>query len=96
MMQMIRSNIPLLDIKMPKMDSLAVIKHISEDGELRCLPVVMRSVSRAEEDRLSGYDLGANAYIVKPVGFQKFPETARTINLFWQLVGLPGGDDGPN
>jgi chemotaxis family two-component system response regulator Rcp1 len=54
-MQMIRPNIPLLDIKMPKMDSLAVLKDMSEDGELRCLPVVMLSVSRAEENRLSSY-----------------------------------------
>jgi chemotaxis family two-component system response regulator Rcp1 len=54
-MQMTRPNIPLLDINMPKMDSLAVPKNIGEDGELRCLPVVIFSVSRAEENRLSSY-----------------------------------------
>ena len=81
----------LLDINMPKMDGLAVLKCIRNDGHLRHLPVIILTTSRAEEDRLKSYDLGANAYIVKPVGFENFSEAVRTISLFWQLVELPGG-----
>jgi CheY-like chemotaxis protein len=84
-----RPGILLLDIKMPKMDGLTVLKHIREDEELRRLPVIILTVSKAEEDRLNSYDLGANAYIVKPVGFENFSEAVRTIKLFWQLVELP-------
>jgi CheY-like chemotaxis protein len=84
-----RPGILLLDIKMPKMDGLAVLKHIREDEELRRLPVIILTVSKAEEDRLSSYDLGANAYIMKPVGFENFSEAVRTISLFWELVELP-------
>ncbi len=84
-----RPGILLLDIKMPKMDGLAVLKHIREDEELHRLPVIILTTSKAEEDRLNSYDLGANAYIVKPVGFENFSEAVGTINLFWQLVELP-------
>jgi CheY-like chemotaxis protein len=88
-----RPGILLLDIRMPKMDGLAVLKHIRQDGQLRRLPVVILTTSRAEEDRLRSYDLGANAYIVKPVGFNNFSDAVRTINLFWQLVDLPERGD---
>ena len=88
-----RPGILLLDIRMPKMDGLAVLKHIRQDRHLRRLPVVILTTSRAEEDRLRSYDLGANAYIVKPVGFNNFSDAVRTINLFWQLVDLPERGD---
>jgi CheY-like chemotaxis protein len=84
-----RPGILLLDIKMLKMDGLAVLKHIREDAGLRRLPVVILTTSKAEEDRIKSYDLGANAYITKPIGFQNFAEAVRTINLFWALVELP-------
>jgi CheY-like chemotaxis protein len=87
-----RPGILLLDIKMPKMDGLTVLKEIREDKESRLLPVVVLTTSKAEEDRLRSYDLGANAYIVKPVGFDNFSGAVRTISLFWQLVELPGED----
>jgi DNA-binding response OmpR family regulator len=87
-----RPGILLLDIKMPKMDGLTVLKQIREDEELQHLPVIILTTSKAEEDRLKGYNLGVNAYIVKPVGFENFSEAVRTINLFWQLVELPGGE----
>jgi CheY-like chemotaxis protein len=86
-----RPAILLLDIKMPKMDGLTVLKHIREDDELHRLPVIMLTSSKAEEDRLKSYDLGVNAYIVKPVGFENLSAAVRTINLFWELVELPGG-----
>ena len=85
-----RPGILLLDIKMPKMDGLSVLKHIREDDELHRLPVIMLTSSKAEEDRLKSYDLGVNAYIVKPVGFANLSEAVKTINLFWELVELPG------
>ncbi len=84
-----RPGIVMLDIKMPKMDGLAVLKQIREDDELRHLPVIILTTSKAEEDRIRGYDLGVNAYIVKPVGFDSFSEAVKTISLFWQLVELP-------
>jgi CheY-like chemotaxis protein len=90
-----RPGIVLLDIKMPKMDGLAVLKHIREEDELHRLPVIILTTSKAEEDRLKSYDLGANAFIVKPVGFENFCEAVKTINLFWELVELPGGTREP-
>ena len=84
-----RPGIVMLDIKMPKMDGLNVLKHIREDNGLRHLPVIILTTSKAEEDRFRGYDLGVNAYIVKPVGFDSFSEAVKTISLFWQLVELP-------
>jgi CheY-like chemotaxis protein len=91
-----RPGILLLDIKMPKMDGLAVLEHIRKDEKLRHLPVIILTTSKAEEDRLRGYNLGVNAYIVKPVGFENFSDAVRAINIFWQLVELPGGDHEPN
>lgn len=84
-----RPGILLLDIKMPKMDGLAVLKHIREDEELCRLPVIVLTTSREEEDRIKSYDLGANAYMTKPVGFQNFYEAIKAIHLFWALVELP-------
>ena len=84
-----RPGILLLDIRMPRMDGLAVLKHIREDEKLRRLPVVILTTSQEEEDRLKSYDLGANAYVTKPVGFRNFADAVRTINLFWELVELP-------
>ena len=87
-----RPGILLLDINMPKMNGLAVLKEIRKDDDLRRLPVIILTTSKAEEDRIKGYDLGVNAYVVKPVGFENFSEAVRTISLFWQLVELPGGE----
>jgi two-component system response regulator len=84
-----RPGILLLDLKMPKMDGLTVLKHIREDEDLCRLPVVVLTTSQEEEDRFRSYNLGANAYVVKPVGFQNFSEAVQTINLFWELVDLP-------
>lgn len=87
-----RPGILLLDINMPKMNGLAVLERIRKDGKLRRLPVIILSGSKAEDDLLRSYDLGVNAYIVKPVGFENFSEVVRNINVFWQLVELPSRD----
>jgi len=84
-----RPGILLLDIKMPKIDGLTVLKRIRADEKLRRLPVIILTTSREEEDRLKSYDLGVNAYVAKPLGFQDFSEAVKTINLFWELVELP-------
>ena len=89
-----RPGILLLDIKMPKMDGLAVLKHIREDQALCRLPVVMLTTSKMEQDRIKSYELGANAYVMKPVGFQNFAEAVQTINMFWKLVELPEWGNG--
>ena len=87
-----KPSILLLDIKMPKMDGLAVLKQIREDDKLRLLPVIILTTSKDEEDRIRSYDLGVNAYIQKPVGFQSFSDAVKRINLFWELVEFPEGD----
>ena len=84
-----RPGILLLDLKMPRMDGLEVIKQIRADEKLRRLPIVILTSSKMEEDRLRGYDLGANAYITKPVGFENFCESVKAIHMFWAIVELP-------
>ncbi|MDX1522876.1 MAG: response regulator [Anaerolineae bacterium] len=84
-----RPGIMLLDLKMPKVDGLTVLQHIREDPKLRHLPVIILTTSKLEEDRVRSYDLGVNAYIKKPVGFDNFSKAVKAINLFWQLVELP-------
>ena len=76
----------LLDISMPKLDGMAVLKHIRESKEFSRLPVIVLTSSKDEEDRLKSYDLGANAYIVKPIGFDNFSRAVNAINIFWELV----------
>jgi CheY-like chemotaxis protein len=85
----LRPGILLLDINMPRMDGLTVLKHIRDDPELHHLPVVILTTSKTEEDRIKSYDLCVNAYIIKPIGFKNFSEAIKTINLFWELVELP-------
>jgi CheY-like chemotaxis protein len=83
-----RPGILLLDINMPRMDGLTVLKHIRQDPELPHMFVVILTTSKREEDRMRSYGLGANAYIVKPVGLENFSEAVRTLSLFWELIEL--------
>ncbi len=84
-----RAGILLLDVNMPKMDGLTVLKHIRADKNLRRLPVVILTTSDLEEDRVKSYELGANAFIRKPVGFDNFSNALKTTNIFWELTELP-------
>jgi len=79
----------LLDLNMPRLDGLGALRAIRAEPATARLPVVILTTSKAEEDRLRSYDLGANAYIVKPVGFDNFTAALRTIREFWNLVERP-------
>ena len=76
----------LLDLKMPRMDGLEVLKRVKCDPALKAIPVVVLTSSHQERDILESYDLGANAYVVKPVDFQQFQEVVSQLSLFWVLT----------
>lgn len=79
----------LLDINMPKMNGIEVLRHLKGDSEKKLIPVVMLTTSRRDQDMIESYNLGVNSYIVKPVDFSKFLEAISTINLYWSLNQLP-------
>ena len=79
----------LLDIKMPKVDGLEVLRQIRSDPNLAFLPVVMLTSSREERDIVESYRLGVNAYVVKPVDFPSFMEAIKHLGLFWAVVNEP-------
>lgn len=76
----------LLDLKLPRIDGLEVLRRVRADERTRMLPVVILTASRQDEDVLQGYSLGANAYVRKPVDFTRFAEAAQTLGLFWLLL----------
>lgn len=79
----------LLDLKMPKVDGLEVLRQMRNDPEIRHVPVVMVTSSREEQDLVHSYELGVNAYVVKPVDFQKFVESVKQIGMFWAIINEP-------
>jgi CheY-like chemotaxis protein len=79
----------MLDLKMPRVDGLEVLQKIKSDPQLRHIPVVMLTSSREEKDLVSSYDLGVNAFVVKPVDFDKFLEAIRALGMFWAIVNEP-------
>ena len=79
----------LLDLKMPKVNGLDVLREIKADPNLRSIPVVVMTSSREEQDMVRSYDLGSNAYVVKPVKFHEFVEAVRQIGAFWGLINDP-------
>ena len=81
-----------LDIKMPRKDGLEVLREIRSDPGLRRTPVVILTSSREEQDILRSYDLGVNAYVVKPVGFHEFTEAVRNLGVFWALINERPGE----
>jgi CheY-like chemotaxis protein len=76
----------LLDLKMPKINGLEVLRAIKNDPALRAIPVVMLTSSRQERDVAESYQLGANAYVVKPVSFQEFREALKQVGSFWAVI----------
>jgi len=78
-----------LDLKMPKVDGLEVLRTMKGDEALRVIPVVMLTSSREEADLVRSYQLGVNAYVVKPVGFQQFVDVIKQLGMFWALLNEP-------
>ena len=79
----------LLDIKMPRMDGLEVLRQLREDPRFKALPIVILSSSREESDLARSWDLGSNAYVVKPVDADQFFEAVRTLGRFWAVINEP-------
>ena len=79
----------LLDLKMPRVDGLEVLRQIKSDPALRHIPVVMLTSSREEKDLVHSYDLGVNAFVVKPVDFDQFLQAIRALGMFWAIVNEP-------
>ena len=79
----------LLDLKMPRVDGLEVLSQMKSDPSLKHIPVVMLTSSREERDLIRSYQLGVNAYVVKPVDFQQFIESVKQLGCFWAIVNEP-------
>ena len=79
----------LLDLKMPRVDGLQVLREVKNDPGLRTIPVVVLTSSREEQDLVRTYDLGVNAYVVKPVEFREFMEAVKAVGQFWAVVNEP-------
>jgi CheY-like chemotaxis protein len=79
----------LLDIKLPKVDGLEVLQHMRNDPTLKTIPVVMLTSSREEPDLLRAYQVGVNAYVVKPVDFHDFVRAISELGLFWAVINQP-------
>ena len=76
----------LLDLKLPKVDGLEVLRQIKGDAALKMIPVVMMTSSREEQDLLNSYQLGVNAYVVKPLKFHDFVEAVKQVGMFWAVI----------
>jgi DNA-binding response OmpR family regulator len=76
----------LLDLKLPKVDGLEVLRQIKSDAALRVIPVVMMTSSRQEQDLVASYELGVNAYVVKPMKFQDFVDAVTRVSGFWAVI----------
>jgi two-component system, response regulator len=76
----------LLDLKLPKVDGMEVLKRLKADARTKAIPVVILTSSKEERDLVSGYNLGANSYIQKPVDFDQFRETVKSVGLYWLVI----------
>ena len=81
--------VTLLDIKMPRMDGIELLRHMKSEPDLRSVPVVMLTSSREERDIVESYRLGVSAYVVKPVAFHEFIDAVKTLGLFWAVLNHP-------
>jgi CheY-like chemotaxis protein len=79
----------LLDLKLPKVDGLEVLKQLKSDDNLKLIPVVVLTSSREEKDMVASYKLGVNAYVVKPVDFHEFVNAIKELGVFWAVINEP-------
>lgn len=79
----------LLDIKMPKLDGIEVLKAIRQSDDYKSLPVVMLTSSQMETDVIKSYELGANGYVIKPIDFPEFVKAIKGIGYFWAILNTP-------
>lgn len=79
----------LLDLKLPKIDGLEVLRRLRMEPRTRLLPVVILTSSKEQQDLLGGYSNGANSYILKPVDFSQFAESARLLGMYWLMLNQP-------
>ncbi len=82
----------LLDLKLPKVDGIEVLRRLKDDPRTRTIPVVVLTSSREERDLVETYKLGANSYVVKPLDFAKFTEAVRQVGLYWLLLNRPASE----
>ncbi len=85
-----------LDLKMPKVDGLEVLRQIKSDPDRKMIPIVMLTSSREEQDLVKSYQLGVNAYVVKPVDFQQFVQSIKQLGLFWAIINETAPHSAPN
>ncbi len=85
----VRPSLILLDLKLPKVDGLEVLRTIKSDSETRTIPVVVMTSSKEEKDLVASYQLGVNSYIQKPVDFAQFRQTVQQLGLYWLVVNQP-------
>lgn len=83
----------LLDLKMPKVDGLEVLRQIKGDPQLKVIPVVMMTSSREDQDLVNSYRLGVNAYVVKPLSFHEFIDAIKVLGAFWLVLNEPARPD---
>ena len=79
----------LLDLKLPKIGGLEILRHIKTDEKFSCVPVVILTSSREDQDVVQGYQLGANSYVVKPMDFHQFIDAIKLIGAYWAIVSEP-------
>src|ERR1700739_1848296 len=79
----------LLDLKLPKVDGLEVLREIKSDAKLKMIPVVVLTSSKEEKDMVTSYKLGVNAYVVKPVDFHEFVNAIKELGVFWAVINQP-------
>jgi CheY-like chemotaxis protein len=79
----------LLDLKLPKVDGLEVLRQVKLDAKLRMIPIVVLTSSHEEKDLVASYTLGVNAYVVKPVDFHQFVNAIKELGVFWAVINAP-------
>lgn len=85
----LKPKVILLDLKLPKVDGIEVLRRLKSEGSTRNIPVVVLTSSREERDIIESYNLGVNSYIVKPVQFDEFAHVIRELGLYWQMINQP-------